>query len=219
MTEASQRWLRVLRIAALVAAFGVAALGVMITRTLVSGRAALAASERAFDQGDLREAVRLAGRAAALSVPGASHVDLAYRRLVVIARGAEAAGRPHLAAYAWNTVRGAAVESAAPGFGTRAELSLANQNLARLASWLASGGKDDPTGEREILRTLERPPGPPAEGLVLLSGGMLLVVLGLAWAGLRGLRANGKTYPRSLLIAAVLVVLGAACWTAATYRA
>lgn len=95
----SARWL------ALATAILLGALAVMSLRTMVAGRAALAASERAFDQGELRESVRLAGRAATLAVPGADHVELAYRRLVIIARGAEAAGRPHLAAFAWNTVR------------------------------------------------------------------------------------------------------------------
>ena len=97
MNESAHKLVRAARFAALAAAFVVAALAIMLARTALAGRAALSASERAFDQGELRESVRLAGRAATLSVPGADYVELAYRRLVVIARGAEAAGRPHLA--------------------------------------------------------------------------------------------------------------------------
>ncbi|HET9931471.1 MAG TPA: hypothetical protein VFQ35_12310 [Polyangiaceae bacterium] len=190
----------------------------MSLRTMVAGRAALAASERAFDQGELRESVRLAGRAATLAVPGADHVELAYRRLVIIARGAEAAGRPHLAAFAWNTVRGAAVESAAPGFGVRPELELANQNLARLASRLATD-KDDPASEREISKTLERPPGPSAEGLWLLAGGLVLLVAGLGCVGLLGFNRDGRAQPAKLGWGLLVVLLGAACWTLMAYRA
>lgn len=216
--SAGFRVARLARWFAFVAALVLAMLATMMVRTVVAGRAALAASERAFDQGELRESVRLAGQAATLSVPGADHVDLAYRRLVVIARGAEAAGRPHLAAFAWNTVRGAAVESRAPGFGTRPEFELANQNLARLASRLAAD-KDDPTGEREIAKTLERPAGPSAEGLWLLGGGLVLLVAGLACVGLLGFGRDGRAQPGKLGWGLVVVLLGAACWTLMAYRA
>jgi hypothetical protein len=218
MKYSARELVRAARIVALAAAFALAALAVMTARTLMAGRAALAASERAFDQGELRESVRQAGRAATLSVPGADHVELAYRRLVVIARGAEASGLPQLAAFAWNTVRGAAVESTAPGSGVRPELELANQNLARLASRLGSE-KDDPAGEREILKTLERPTGPSSSGLALLAGGVLLVLAGLLWAGLGGLKSDGRSELGKLLFGALLVLLGAACWTALAYRA
>ncbi len=218
MSPTAARVARLARWFALAAALGLAMLAVMMGRTVLAGRAAFAASERAFDQGELRESVRLAGQAATLSVPGADHVELAYRRLVVIARGAEAAGRPHLAAFAWNTVRGAAIESAAPGFGARPELALANQNLARLASRLAAD-KDDPAGERDIAKTLERPAGPSAEGLWLLGGGLLLLVAGLAWVGLLGFSREGRAQPGKLGWGLLMVLLGAACWTLMAYRA
>lgn len=218
MKHSAEQLVRGARIVALGAAVVLAALGVMTARTALAGRAAFAASENAFDQGDLRESVRQAGRAATLAVPGADYVELSYRRLVVIARGAEASGRPHLAAFAWNTVRGAAVESSAPGFGVRPELELANQSLARLASRLGTD-KDDPAGEREILKTLERPSGPSTGGLALLAGGALLVVAGLTWGGLRGLKSDGRRELGNILFGALLVLLGAACWTALAYRA
>jgi hypothetical protein len=219
MSESSRRLVRVGRLVALGLALGLLALAVMALRTAAAGREALAASERAFDAGELRESVRYAARAATLSVPSAGYVELAYRRLLVIARGAEAAGQPQLAAFAWDAVRGAAIESSAPGFGPRPELEQANQNLARLASQLANGGKDDPAAERELLKTLERPAGPALDGLLLLGGGMLLLFVGLCVTGLGGLRADGRANARTLLAAALLVALGAACWTAAAYRA
>jgi hypothetical protein len=196
------------------------ALGVLAARTLFSGRAALAEAEHAFDRGDLRESVRQARSAAAYFVPFAPHVDAAYGRLVVIARGAEAAGNWHLAAFAWNAVRAAAVESTAPGF-SRPELELSNRNLARLAARLGSArvGGDEAARERDLLRTLERPQSSSQWGLVFLAAGFGLLVLGLSWIGWRGLRPDGQIWRRHLLLGAALVVIGAACWTLAAYRA
>lgn len=214
-----ERWVVPLRKALLVIAFLVFGAGVVAGRTLLSGHTALEQAERAFDSGDLRESVRQARRAATFALPGAPHVDLAYRRLVVIARGAEASGRPHLAAFAWSSIRSAAIETAAPGWGVRPELELANRNLARLASRLGPGGVEDPKLEREMLGTLERPPAQSPWGLALWGGGACLVALGLLWGGRRGLTREGGIVGRHLLIGALCVVIGAACWTLASYRA
>jgi hypothetical protein len=195
-------------------------LGVLSTRTLLSGRGALTEAEQAFDRGELRESVRLARRAATYFVPFAPHVDAAYGRLVVIARGAEAGGDLHLAAFAWNAVRAAAVESAAPGF-SRPELELSNRNLARLAARLGSAraGDDDAARERDLLRNLERPASPNQWGLLFLASGLVLLILGLSWIGWRGLTREGQIVRHHLLTGALLVVIGAACWTLAAYRA
>lgn len=208
------------RISALTLAILLAGFGALSTRTLLSGRAALGEAERAFDRGELRESVRQARRAATYFVPFAPHVDAAYGRLVVIARGAEASGELHLAAFAWSAVRAAAVEASAPGF-SRPELELSNRNLARLATRLgaAKGGEDDATREREILRTLERPANPSAWGFLLVAAGLSLLAVGLTWLGWRGLTQDGQIVRRHALIGGVLVIIGAACWTLAAYRA
>ena len=60
-------------------------------RTLWRGDAEMAASDRAFDQGELELALRHARRAATAYVPGAAHVDAAYARLQALGLGAERA--------------------------------------------------------------------------------------------------------------------------------
>jgi len=191
-------------------------------RTLWSGQVALARAEAAFDQGELRESVRAARRAAALYVPGAPHVGSAYQRLQIIGQGAEAAGQLHLAAFAWNAMRSAALESSAPGVG-RPELELANQHLARLASRLvvAPPGAEASAeqAERDILRTLERPQATSRTAALVLGVGLLLVASGLLWIGFRGLTPDGRVLGRHWLLGALACLLGAACWTFAAYRA
>jgi hypothetical protein len=220
MSEGARTVLAWVRRAALGLALLACGAGVLATRTLLSGRAALAEAEQAFDRGQLRESVRKARSAAGYFVPFAPHVDAAYGRLVVIARGAESTGDLHLAAFAWNAVRAAAVESAAPGF-SRPELELSSRNLARLAARLGSAraGGDDATRERELLSKFERPPATSQWGLVFLAAGLGFLVAGLSFIGWLGLEPDGQSVRRPLLLGAALLVIGAACWTLAAYRA
>jgi HAMP domain-containing protein len=211
--------LRVTRTLLLACVLIVAALGVLAIRTLVTGEEALDEAERAFDRGDLRESVRQARRAASAYLPFAPHVDSAYQRLVVIARGAEAAGRPHVAAFAWNALRSAALETSAPGLFPRPELEQANRSLARLASRLEkSRAAPDPKAESDLLTSLERPPRATAPPVGALAAGLLLVVAGLFWGGIFGVTAEGRLVARQALLALGLIVVGAACWTLAVYR-
>lgn len=210
-----------MRAALLAATLGVVGLGAMSLRALWLGSEALAAADAAFDEGNLAESIRAARRAASLSVPGAPHVDAAYARLDVIARGAEAAGRTDLSILAWEATRAAALESDSPWFEERPELARANQNLARLrarASAEREPGRRGPT-ERELGRLLARStrPGWTSTGLVAL--GFLLMTCGLGWSAARGIGKDGRVFGRALALGAALLVLGVACWTFAVYRA
>jgi hypothetical protein len=213
--------LRLLRSVAVGLAFLSFGVGVLVLRTALLGRAAFEAAEQAFDRGELRESVRQARRAASLVVPGAPYVDAAYLRMMVIARGAEAVGRPHLAAFSWSSIRSAAIESRTPLLGERPELEQANRNLARLATQLGAE-PDAPASaaaERELRETLQRVPPPGMSALVFLGFGLLSLVLGMSWVAVRGLTREGGLVPRHLLLGLGLVVIGAACWTWAVYQA
>lgn len=217
MTFARARSRGVVR-AALIALGGAAAvLGLVTARNVYAGESALADAELAFDRGELQESIAAARRAASFAVPGAPHVDRAYRRLVVIAQGAEALGRRELARSAWQAVRGAALSTDSPWSPARPELGRANQSLARLA---ASGqGLDNATDERELARRLAEPAGASQGGLALLASGLVLATLGLALAAARGFTPAAGAVKRELWIGLVLSAIGVACWTIAVYRA
>lgn len=205
-----------LRSALVVVAFVLASAGAASLRTLLLGSEALAAAEAAFDQGELAESIREARRAAAMTVPGATHVDAAYARLQVIARGAEAAGKNEVAVSAWEATRGAALESRHPCGAPRPELARANENLARLrAQNTARRESPERTAalERELLRALERPTGASALATSLVALGFALAVLGTAWGAWRGISRDGRVFGRQLVFGATLVAIGLACWT------
>jgi hypothetical protein len=195
-------------------------LSAMTVRALSAGESALERAEAAFDRGELRESVREARRAASLMVPGASHVEAAFTRLMVVARGAEAAGELELARLAWEAVRAAALEGQS-SFGPASDhLSRANENLSRLAARGSAGrGLEAPEGlERELQRELSRTVTRRAGWSLALGAGLVLAALGLGWAALRGIRADGRLVARELWIGAVMASAGAAFWALAVYR-
>lgn len=221
MSESARRWVGWLRRLLVLLAVLLVLLGGLVARVVVLGSASLERAERAFDRGELRESVFQARRAATLTAPFAPHVDAAYARLQIIARGAEAADRLRLAAFAWNAVRSAAIESSSPLVPARPELELANKNLARLAARLGAERAEapDPAAERAILATLQRPPPARELGLVWAGFGLVLLVAGVSLSATLGLKANGSVARRPLLAGIALLVLGVACWTLALYQA
>jgi hypothetical protein len=218
MTAGRWTWFR--RIAVVLAA-ALLGLGAMTWRALAVGESALERAEAAFDRGELRETIREARRAASSIVPGSNHVERGFTRLMVVARGAEASGDIELSRLAWEAVRGAALEGQGSFDPPSDHLARANQNLARLAARQAGQrGSSDPVGlERALERDLSRNVTRGATWSLALGAGLVLAALGLGWAALRGLRADGRVVRRELLIGVMLASAGAACWAFAVYRA
>lgn len=210
-----------LRPLGLFVALGVLGLSVMTFRAIASGEAALERAEAAFDRGELREAIREARRSASLVAPGAAHVERAFARLLVVARGAEAAGDLDSARLAWEAVRAAALEGK-PAFGAPSDhLERANQNLARLgARQIVERSPGDAAAlERTLARDLSRPVERDPLWSLLLGSGLACCAAGVGWAALRGVRRDGSLVRRELLLGAMLGVAGALCWALAAYRA
>jgi hypothetical protein len=189
-------------------------------RVILEGQTELAASDAAFDQGELRPALEHARRSATLYAPGAPHVQRAYERLTAIALGAEAAGQPKIAFLAWQDVRSAALESRHVWISHPAELERANQNLSRLEA-IARGTPNADQGkvEQQALARLNEDSAPSPGWLALLGSGFLLALLGLALFALQGLDRAGKVSVRRAQLGVVLFAIGAACWTIAAYKA
>ena len=193
---------------------------VFSARVILEGESELAASDAAFDRGELSAALDHARRGATLYAPGAPHVDRAYERMNALALGAEAVGEPKLAFLAWQAMRGAALESRHVFLPRKAELERANQNLARLeAQARDSAGSDRAKNQRRALTRLNADDAPAPGWIAILGAGFLLALAGLGLFAFRGLNRTCKlSLPRARL-GLLLFAIGAACWTLAAFKA
>ncbi len=198
----------------------VLALAAMTFRVVRDGEAALAESDRAFNRGDLANAVLYARRAAIAYAPGAPHTRAALARLRAVAVGSEGTGDVASARLAWGAIRAAAFETRFIVDPYAAERDEADRALARLLSEPASNDPD--TRARALAKAREllaRTPGPtPASSAVLLLG-LALAGAGLGVVALRGLTREGRVLARPFVLGVALFAVGVACWTLAAYRA
>ncbi|MBI4702193.1 MAG: hypothetical protein HY744_13780 [Deltaproteobacteria bacterium] len=214
-----------------VGAVGAAVLGGVTARVLVSGERELAASSAALERGEPREAAVRARRAAGWYAPGAPHVRVAYERLIALARAAEDHGQIDLALSAWRGVRSAALEPRWIMVPHRAELELANRQIARLVARPPPGpgvggasevsetsGPTRPDAGEE-LALLARSPGPRTGWILALLGGFVLAAVGFVAAAQRLGADLGRTRWVRLRPALLLVAAGAALWLLALWRA
>ena len=204
----------------LLAFFGVLIGAALTARVALDGGSELAASNAAFDRGELVPSLEHARRSATLYAPGAPHVTPAYERLSAIAIGAEASGQPKVAFLAWQAVRSAALESRHVWLPRQSELDRANQNLARLEA-LARDATDTDRAktQAQALSRLNADDAPAPAWIAVLGVGFLLALAGLALAASRGLEPSGKASFRRARLGLLLLAIGAACWTLAAYKA
>jgi hypothetical protein len=189
-------------------------------RVILEGESELSSSNASFDRGELGPALDHARRSATLYAPGAPHVERAYERLEAVALGAEAAGQAKIALLAWQAVRSAALESRHLWLPRAAELERANQNLARLEA--LSRNEDDARRLKDQTRAMTRlnvDDAPSPGWIAVLGAGFLLALAGLGLLAFRGLDQAGKVSLGRARWALLLFVIGAACWTLATYKA
>jgi hypothetical protein len=208
------------RRASLALALCVLALAAMTFRVVREGEAALAESDRAFNRGDLANAVLYARRAAIAYAPGAPHTRAALARLRAVAVGSEGVGDLGSARLAWGAVRAAAIETRFFVEPYASEREEADRALARL---LAEPETNDPEARARALagarEALARIPGPSPGGSALLLAGLGLAALGIGVVAVRGITREGRLIPRAFAVGAVVFALGVACWTFAAYQA
>lgn len=187
-------------------------------RAELDGEREIAASDAAFDANDLHGAIQHARRAASAYAPGAPHVERGYQRLLAIARGAEATGRPELATLAWQAERAAVLESASLWRPFSERLEEANRNLARLS---ASKGVAEveraETAQRLFKQAQSQSSERPPWG-AFLAGGLLLAALGLGWFAARALAPNGRIEWWRGRWGVLTFGLGMALWAAAAFH-
>jgi hypothetical protein len=198
----------------------VLALAAMTFRVVRDGEAALGESDRAFNRGDLANAVLFARRAAIAYAPGAPHTRAALARLRAVAVGSEGVGDLGSARLAWGALRAAAIETRFWADPYAAEREEADRALSRLLAVPATSDAD--SRARAVAKAREllaRTPGPSPAGSVLLLLGLGLAGAGLGVVAVRGLTREGRLLPRPFALGVALFAVGVACWTFAAYRA
>jgi len=187
-------------------------------RAELDGEREIAASDLAFDANDLHGAIQHARRAASAYAPGAPHVERGYQRLLAIARGAEATGRPELAMLAWQAERAAVLESASLWHPFSERLEEANRNLARLsASKSLSEVERAETAQRLFKQAQSQSSERPPWG-AFLAGGLLLAALGVGWFAARALAPDGRIEWLRGRWGLLTFGLGMALWAAAAFH-
>ncbi len=213
----AQAWLRRLALGLLLM---VLALATLTAHAVSEGEREMSLSDRAFDEGDVRQATYHARRAAIYYAPGAPHVRAAYLRLRAVAVGAEAAGDTDVALFAWRATRSAALETRHVSAVHSADLDEANRALARLQ--VATSQPDTMLEVRKMRKVALR-------DLTLGSnrtGFILLLVLGfcsagggLLWLALRAVLPDGTLRASEARWAGLVSLLGLACWVWAVVAA
>jgi hypothetical protein len=187
-------------------------------RVVMDGEREIAASDAAFDANDLYGTIEHARRAASAYLPGAPHVERGYARLLAVARGAEATGRPELAMLAYQAQRAAVLESASAVQPFSARLEAANRNLARLASVKAAPEAERPEAAQRLFRAAQSEGAGRAPWGALLAVSLLVAALGVAWFARAALRGSGRIEWLRGRWGILTFVLGAAMWALAAFR-
>jgi hypothetical protein len=210
-------WLRRLAWLSFMVVLGLAAFS---ARVILEGQSELAASDAAFDRGELGSALDHARRSATLYAPGAPHVERAFARLTAIALGAEASGQPKVAFLAWQAMRAAALESRHVVLPHELELERANQNLARLEALERNPDDSERTrNQTQALTRLSADEAPAPGWIAVLGLGFSLALVGLALFAFQGVDRAGKVSLGRARLGLILFAIGAACWSVAAYRA
>lgn len=186
--------------------------GVATLRAVLDGERELRQSDVAFDSNELHGAIEHARRAASAYAPGAPHVERGYERLLAIARGAEASGRPELAMLAYQAERAAVLESASIVQPFPARLEEANRNLARLAAAKSAAEPEQSETAQRLFQAAQSKGAGQAPIGALLAGGLLLSALGLSWFGLSALRPGGRIEWLRGRFGLVVFVAGIGLW-------
>ncbi|MBN1610663.1 MAG: hypothetical protein JW940_28800 [Polyangiaceae bacterium] len=197
----------------------VIALAVVTMHAVSRGEREMTLSDAAFRRADLELALAHARRAAVLYAPGALHVDAAYKRLVAIAVGSEATGRPQTAVRAWRAVRGAILETQHLWIPRRDLLQRSNHRLAALEAVEARVSAEGPVADLELAAALQANPAPRLGWTAILISGLLLWCAGIAGIAMRGVGPDGAWRLREARWAVLVLVLGVACWTLAVLQA
>lgn len=198
-------------------------LGVVVTRAVWEGRAALSDAGDALEEGDPHEAVALYRRAARWYVPLAPHVGRAYDQLETIAKQAERAGDTELALAAWRGVRSSikATRSFFTPHGHR--LDGANKRIAALMAQIegpdADPGKSLEQREQWHYDLLDRDEAPSVFWSIVALLGFGMWLGGGVLFAVRGVSREDTLVARTAAASGILVAVGLVVWLLGLYKA
>lgn len=198
-------------------------LGVVVTRAVWEGRAALEHAGEALAAGDAHEAVALYRRAARWYVPLAPHVGRAYDQLEAIAAQAEQNGDTDLAVAAWRGVR-SSIKATRSFFTPQADrLDRANRRIAALMAQVegpdADPGKSQEQREQWHYELLDRDEAPSVLWSIVALLGFGLWLGGGVLFALRGVSREDALVPRMAATSGILVAVGLVVWMLGLYKA
>lgn len=196
-----------------------AVLGVATARVVLSGEAEIKASTAALDDGDAREAIVHARRAARWYAPGAPHVPVAYDRLIALATASEQNRRDDLALLAWRGVRLAVIETRWVITPQPEHLERADEEIARIMAKQPREAEPDAMIRKEELQKLKRHEPPRILWVALLVGGFLGLAAGLLLWGKQVGGAGGRLMWSGAKSGMILTLVGAVLWLVAVWRA
>jgi hypothetical protein len=203
-------------------ALGVVLCAVMAVRVVLSGETELAASTAALDDGDPREAIVRARRAAGWYAPGAPHVTAAYERLAALGRGAEEHRDDALALFAWRSLRTAALETRWL-LPSAADVDRAEREIARLAAKPPLGESPDTAAAARVaaeeLARLRRRDAPQPGWVLCLVAGFAAAAVAFVAAARRAADPGGRLAWARARVPLVVGALGLGCWLLALWRA
>jgi hypothetical protein len=198
-------------------------LGVVVTRAVLEGRAALARGDTAAAAADHAEAVTWWRRAARWYVPGAPHVGRAYDRLENLAREAAERGDDQTALAAWRGVRGSILATRSVFTPHAHRLDPANRAIAALMARVEGPRADPDATEEERVAwhydLLARDEAPSVFWSIIALLGFGLWLGGGGLFALRGVTADDELVPRRAAWAGAMVALGLIIWMLGLYKA
>ena len=207
----ASRWLWMIAIV-------LALFGVLTARVIASGEAELSASDEALGRGDAHDATVHARRAAGWYAPGAPHVGIAYARLMALARAAEEHKRMDIALLAWRSLRSAALETRWVVTPHRADVELADREIARLTTLEASSDERAAVSQ-ESLNALTRPTGPRLAWVIALVAAFALAAGGFAWWARAAASPGGALAWSRARLPLAITLSGVVLWLLSVWRA
>lgn len=207
--------------------------GVIVTRAIWEGRAALSKGDDAHAAGDPDNAIRWWRRAARWYVPIAPHVGKAYSRLQTLASEAEqrartaknpAEARAHrrIALAAWRGIRGSILSTRSFYTPHADKLEPANQHISDLMALEEGDSADKKTLASRAewhYEQLARDESPSVFWSIIALLGFATWIGGGVYFALRGITADDKLVNRAAAHAGLLIAAGLFIWMLGLYNA